>query len=77
MSEVCLEKLEERGTIARLKFMFMLQHNYLNVDADVYVSSILLRSLQVQYNMLLKPYMRRTSQFQIFLFPRTVNNQTL
>lgn len=74
MNEVCLEKLKERGTIARQKFMFMLQHNYLNVDADVYVSSILLRSLQVQYNMLLKPCMRRTSQFKIVLFPRTVDN---
>lgn len=72
MSELGLETLENRRKVARLKYIFMLQHNYFNTDPDVYISSFLPHSLRIHHNKMLKPYKSRTLQYQKSLFPRTV-----
>lgn len=72
MSELRLEAVEQKRKIARLEFIFMLHHDGFSADPDAYVSSFLLH-FRVPHNMLLKPYICKTLQYQKSFFPRIVD----
>lgn len=66
--------LEQRRKIARLKFLFLLYHNKLNVNAGAYIQPFLSRTSRNRHTCNLLPYQTRTNLFKNSFFPRTITD---
>lgn len=72
MLENKIPSLEQRRKIARLKFLFLLYQNKLNVNARAYIQPFLSRTSRNRHAHNILPYQTRTNLFKYSFFPRTI-----
>lgn len=66
--------LEQRRKISRLKFLFLLYHNRLNVNARAFIQPFLSRTSRNRHSHNLLSYQTRTNLFKYSFFPRTISD---
>lgn len=74
LSQCGLQSLETRRRIARLKFLFALYNNHLNIEPELYLNETHKRSRRLNHNKTIQPYNSRIDVFKYSFFVQTIED---
>lgn len=72
METAGIDTLQRRARIARLKFMYLIVHNKVNIDATNFITSLQTRPTRHNHTQMLTEYTFHTDCFKNSFFPLTI-----
>lgn len=74
LNQACILTLQKRARLARLKLLFQLVHNSLNIDTSLYISVDESRPSRHKHPLTLREYAFRTDCFRYSFFPLAIKD---